>query len=100
MVCPECNGRGESIYYVEIDRDENCVTMEQRKGICRTCNGSGENPQTNADRIRAMSDEELKDFLLDEEWQCDAYRCCSACPRYRAGNCLPLLEWLQQPAEE
>lgn len=59
MICPECNGRGESIYYAEIYRDENSVTVEQRKGICQTCNGSGEKPQTNADRIRAMSDEEM-----------------------------------------
>ena len=32
MICPECNGRGETIYYVETDRDENTVTFEQRKG--------------------------------------------------------------------
>lgn len=31
MICPECNGRGETIYYVEIDRDENTVTVEQKK---------------------------------------------------------------------
>ena len=63
MVCPECNGRGKAIYYVETDRDENTVTVEKREGICRTCYGSGEKPQTNADRIRAMSDEELAKFL-------------------------------------
>ena len=65
MICPECNGKGEAIYYVETDRDENSVTVEQRKGICLTCNGSGVKPQTNADRIRAMSDEELAKWLLD-----------------------------------
>ena len=56
--------------------------------------------KTNGDRIRAMSDEELKDFLLDEEWKCDANYCCSVCPRYRKGNCVPLLEWLKQPVKE
>ena len=56
--------------------------------------------KTNGDRIRAMSDEELKDFLLDKEWDCDAYHCCSVCPRYREGKCVPLLEWLKQPVKE
>ena len=64
MICPECNGRGESIYYIETHRDENSVTVEQRKGICRTCNGSGEKKQTNADRIRAMSDELLASQMV------------------------------------
>ena len=64
MICPECNGGGESIYYIETHRDENSVTVEQRKGICRTCNGSGEKKQTNADRIRAMSDELLASQMV------------------------------------
>ena len=66
MICPECNGKGKSIYYVETGRDENTIMVKQRKGICRTCNGSGKKQQTNADRIRAMSDEELADFLTDK----------------------------------
>ena len=90
MRCPECNGRGETIYFVETDRDEYTVTVEQRKGICRTCNGSGEKHKTNADRIRAMTDEELADWALNKadvigrEWN-DSY--------------LGLIKWLQQPAE-
>ena len=106
MRCTECNGRGETIYFVEIARDEHTVTVEQRKGICRTCNGSGEQPMTNADRIRAMSDQELaaywaenhdnfcpnkpecgealdRDELIPDEW-------CVACA----------LAWLQKPVEE
>ena len=104
MICPECNGRGESIYYVETDRDENTVTVEQRKGICRTCNGSGAKQQTNADRIRAMSDEELaKDWMRDlcvcnrcaytNECECDDYVTAEKCKE-------GILEWLKQPAEE
>lgn len=96
MICPECNGKGETIYYVETDRDENSVAVEQRKGICRTCNGSGEKPQTNADRIRAMNDEELAQFL---RWDicikiqgdnrfCNGY--CDEC----------VIKWLQQPARK
>ena len=69
MICPECNGKGEAIYYVETDRDENTVTVEQRKGICRTCNGSGVKAPTNADRIRAMSDEELAYLFAHETYR-------------------------------
>ena len=56
--------------------------------------------ETNADRIRAMSDEELA-VLLSEPCECavdpneDGYRECGnkLCIEY-------LLNWLQQPAEE
>ena len=100
MICPECNGRGEAIYYVETDRDENTVTVEQRKGICRTCNGSGEKQQTKADCIRAMSDEDLEDFLFAEEWMCDTYNSCSVCPLRGEKGCISILEWLKQPVED
>ena len=87
MVCPECNGRGEAIYYVETDRDENSITLEQRKGICRTCNGSGEKHKTNADLIRAMSDQGLALCLYEIGYVGGWYSKKDA------------LEWLQQPAE-
>ena len=52
-----------------------------------------EKPQTNADRIRAMSDEELASVIMcpyqfDGELDCKEHNCfqCS-------------LKWLQQPAE-
>lgn len=59
-------------------------------------------PMTNADRIRAMSDEELARFLLaadqgnftvdvcDERF-CDLDNC--------SHDCTAALKWLQQPAE-
>lgn len=57
-------------------------------------------PQTNADRIRAMSDEELAKFIANPcqcavEPECDGYRECGndLCLKY-------LLKWLQQLAEE
>ena len=60
---------------------------------------SGE-PLTNADRIRAMSDEELAEFLAIPcqcavEPERDGYRECGndLCLKY-------LLDWLRQPAEE
>ena len=51
-------------------------------------------PMTNADRIRAMSDEELCDFLM-----CDVI-----CDQKMSPDCTDcekcVLDWLQQPAEE
>lgn len=47
--------------------------------------------KTNADRIRAMSDEELKDFL------CSILQC-EFCKFEGWGGC-ECLKWLQQPAE-
>lgn len=50
-------------------------------------------PMSNADKIRAMSDEELEAFLND-------WRSCSMCMR-RGNNCFPQTVdvWLRQPAE-
>ena len=50
---------------------------------CPVCGHKKNMPQTNADRIRAMSDEELAEFLID---LADGGN-----PRIR--------DWLQQPAE-
>ena len=96
------------IRFVEIERDENTVTVEQRKGICRTCNGSGEQLMTNADRIRAMSDEELAQRihmfvgLEDRIPYCQNLPECDALldteegiPEEKCVGCL--LKWLQQP---
>lgn len=47
---------------------------------------------TNNDRIRTMSDEELKEFL------CSILQC-EFCKFEGWGGC-ELLEWLQQPAEQ
>ena len=48
-------------------------------------------PMTNADRIRAMRDDELKEFI------CSILQC-EFCKFEGWGGC-ELLEWLQQPAE-
>ena len=47
---------------------------------------------TNADRIRGMGDEELKEFI------CSILQC-KFCKFEGWGGC-ELLEWLQQPVEE
>ena len=60
-------------------------------------------PQSNADRIRAMSDEELAKYLLDVEQGnftidccddrfCDTQNCCHDCTE-------AAIKWLKQPAE-
>ena len=48
--------------------------------------------KTNADRIRSMSDEELKKFI------CSMFKC-EFCD-FELGERCGLLNWLQQPAEE
>lgn len=64
--------------------------------------------QTNADRIRAMSDEELAKHLVDIGWDChfcaEHWRLDNEplmrgekCDEKCAEHCL---KWLQQPAEE
>ena len=63
-------------------------------------------PKTNADRIRAMSDERMAVFLDGFSSRCldcaeDAKN--QSCPIYKEGHyCRPqdIMEWLQQPAEE
>ena len=68
---------------------------DRQKGSCK-----GFLQMTNADRIRAMSDEELAKFIADPcqcevEPERDGYRECGneLCIKY-------LLNWLQKPAEE
>ena len=97
MICPVYNGMGETVYYVETDLDENTVTIEQRKGIFRICNGSGEKPMTNADRIRSMNDEELAEML----WKTGRnYRSVCADPVVDYNEHRDhLIAWLKQPAE-
>ena len=59
---------------------------------------SEHNKKTNADRIRAMSDEELAKFL--HEPFCDK-RTHEECTISYCGVCDQcVLDWLQQPAEE
>ena len=53
-------------------------------------------PQTNADHIRAMSDEELAKFLQKADFYCKGD--CEKCLRGTA--CIPMLQWLKQPAKD
>ena len=65
---------------------------DMKKGNCK-----GYIPMSNADRIRAMSDEELADFL--DKCEAMGYQD-SSIARDKIGNCVNMLEWLRQPAEE
>lgn len=58
-------------------------------------------PSTTADRIRAMSDEELAAFLcnIQAEKVCEPCKACVASDTCRAGH-NGFIDWLQQPAQE
>lgn len=95
-ICPECGGYGwvREFKFVE-------GTYRLRDVECTTCNRTGFVLSTNADRIRAMSDEELAKFISIQSDDC----LCAGNPKcdYHCGSdsCLKvLLDWLQQPAEE
>lgn len=56
-----------------------------------------EKPQTNADRIRAMSDEELADLTIREIGYCAPTGDCEK----TSNDCKACwLDWLKQPVEE
>ena len=83
--CKRCSGKGY-IYVTYIEGDTGTATSH----ICPECCGEGVQfvPTTNADRIRAMSDEELAAWMAE----CNAYR--------EYANASQWLPWLQQPEEE
>ena len=68
--------------------------MEEEDCKKTTCNACCPltKPQTNAQKIRAMSDEELKEFICSNSQ-------CKFCKFEGWGRC-ELLEWLQQPVKE
>ena len=86
--CPHCEGRG---YISRFENDENeCRAWSEK---CVVCEGTGSIlfPETNADHIRAMSDEELAKFLYQYFWGREKDM---PIAKHR------IAEWLQQPVEE
>ena len=89
-----------------------CIFFE-KDGKCRKFSGENttsycvmgpcpEQKLSNADRIRAMSDEELSKFLCEfRSCDSDGYPC-SGCKaeRYCYAGHTGMEDWLQQPAEE
>ena len=80
----ECNG-------------ETLVDIDELVNEILTINCYKDKPQTNADRIRNMSDEELAEFLRQTVWEeganlfdCQDFRCEHPCE-----ECKAYLSWLQ-----
>ena len=100
--CPYCGGRGYINQFEEIDCG--CRTWMNE---CIACKGTGSilHPETNADRIRAMSDEELAEELVIE---IEGLFPSLVYVPMATGNIYisrdkaekEMLEYLQQPAEE
>lgn len=91
IICPICGGRCNAI-----GAGWKCEVCGERY-VAR-----GEvTDMTNADRIRAMSDEELAKFISIQSDDCLCSNN-SKCDYHCGGDsCLKvLLDWLQQPAEE
>ena len=91
---------------------ENCTKYDDCRtgsGLTWPCGAYVPKSVTNADRIRAMSDEELAVFLDDLTCLCvdcnDHDGVNENCPIYKQGcgrYCEPkdLMDWSQQPSEE
>ena len=97
LVCYNCGGHG----FITATYENG-----QTSAICPVCGGIGthEIQMTNADRIRAMSDEELVNLHYSSSAHCIADDP-TVCDRHDfIGNLTPCeqcyLKWLQQPAEE
>ena len=82
--CPYCGGHGYINQFEDVEGGCRAWANE-----CIACKGTGAIlvPETNADRIRRMSDEELAKWLEYE----GGGACAEVCG---------WLNWLQQPAEE
>ena len=83
MICPDC---GNMIAY----------NSYFSAFYCPRCGGIFKKvkPMTNADRIRAMSDEELADVVAN------GVGCVRKAPHCMDDDCTPCIrKWLQQPAE-
>ena len=90
LVCYNCGGHGFITATYE---------SGQTSAICPVCGGIGthEIQMTNADRIRAMSDEELAELIDRETDSCAPTGDCEKMSR----DCKACwLEWLQHPAAE
>ena len=86
--CPYCGGHGYITQFEDIEGGCRAWANE-----CIACKGTGAIlvPETNADRIRRMSDEELADWAINKA---------PSIGKNYTDSRLGLLDWLQQPAEE
>ena len=96
--CPNCNG--------SIIR----MGHKEKPFLCKTCNKWFSEPevtpkQTNTDRIRSMTDEELAEFIvsIDPDYPCPPNNSCSYCklPDCSIKGCKDgWLEWLKQESAD
>ena len=96
LVCYNCGGHGFITTIYE---------SGQTSTICPVCGGIGthEIQMTNADRIRAMSNEELATFISEIADECERNTECNQhCYGCDIEYCVreSCLKWLQRPAEE
>ena len=93
--CPYCGGHGYINQFEDIEGGCRAWANE-----CIACKGTGAIlvPETNADRIRRMSDEELANFLdaIHDFVEDGGGKIVDGNVIY-PGN---MLDWLEQPAEE
>lgn len=76
-----------------------CVSARLENGETTDPSHWKAKPQTNADRIRAMSDEELAKFLGEYQFADMCDEGCENCTYH--GDCdKRILEWLKQPTKE
>lgn len=102
--CNECKGKG----YITLTRMFNDYCGIGSKP-CEACGGKGyfEVPMTNADRIRAMSDEELAKFVAEKIVSIENHKMVeqghtpTATQLSALGHTMycTLMRWLREPAE-
>lgn len=89
-------GNGEYRLQFETDNMDHFLLMQATARQC--IDGK---PQTHADQIRAMSDEELAEFIRDVSYECQDAYCghhCSMCA-YPWCSSERTMNWLKQPVE-
>ena len=102
-VCPKC-GAGGYVWY--LDNSEyvaeciNCGHYFREQDFPMCILDEAPKPITNADRIRAMTDEELAEFIRDVSHECqDSYSgICFRC-KYPWCSSNDTEKWLKQPVE-
>ena len=89
----EWEQKKEPFITIEVETEEDFEFIGNAIAFYKKHLGEQEKPQTNADRIRAMSDEELANMVVCPHVKTNWDRCKDDCFACR-------LEWLKQPAEE
>ena len=91
------------------DYEDDCYPIRPPCNDCVNANPAPTNwepadyykPDTNADRIRAMTDEELARFLVDISNDCTSRCECCAYTRRCTDKCIGgVRDWLRQPVKE